>query len=75
MDGARTEVFPQGGALARAKPVYENFPGFRRDISGCRSKEELPKAALDYIAFIERAVACKIKYVSVGASRDAYVEM
>ncbi len=75
VDGVRTEVFPQGGALERAKPVYETLPGFKCDISGCRKKEELPRAALDYIVFIEKSVACKIKYVSVGAGRDAYVEL
>lgn len=75
VDGVRTEVFPQGGALERAKPVYETLPGFKCDISGCRKKDELPRAALDYIAFIEKSVACKIKYVSVGAGRDAYVEL
>ncbi len=75
VDGVRTQAFPQGGALERAKPVYENFPGFCRDISACRKKEELPKEALDYIAFIERAIGCPVKYVSVGAGRDAYIEM
>lgn len=75
VDGVRTERFPQGGALERAKPVYKNFPGFKRDISACRKKEALPQAALDYIAFIEKAVGCRIRYVSVGAGRDAYVEM
>jgi len=55
--------------------VYENFPGFDCDISACRKREDLPQRALDYIAFIEKAVACKIKYVSVGADRDAYIEM
>ena len=44
-------------------------------MSGCRKKEDLPRAALDYIAYLEKAVGCPIKYVSVGAERDAYIEM
>ena len=44
-------------------------------ISACRKKEDLPKEAIDYIAYLEKACGCKIKYVSVGAERDAYVEM
>lgn len=75
VDGRRVDYFPDGEELARAKPVYENFPGFYCDISACRKKEELPQKTLDYIALIQRAIACKIKYVSVGADRDAYIEM
>ena len=75
VDGRRVEFFPDGEELVRAKPVYETFRGFNCDISACRKKEELPEAALAYIAFIEQAIACKIKYVSVGAGREAYIEM
>ena len=74
IDGQRVTDFPSGLRLERAKPVYETLPGFG-DISKCRKKAELPKAALDYIAYLEKAVSCPIKYVSVGAERDAYIEM
>ena len=74
VDGARVEDFPTGARLNRAKPVYEYLPGFG-DVSKCRKKDELPQAALDYIAYLENAVGCPIKYVSVGAERDAYIEM
>ena len=76
LNGKRIDVFPADiDELEAAKPVYEYLPGFCCDISGCRSKEELPKAALDYIRFIEERVGCPIKYVSVGAERDAYITM
>ena len=74
VDGQRVEDFPTGARLDRAKPVYEYLPGFG-DVSGCRKKEDLPLAALDYIAYLEKAVRCPIKYVSVGAERDACIEM
>ena len=61
------------GVLEQAKPVNKMFKGWRTDISGCRKKEELPREALEYIAFIEEAVGVKIKYVSVGAERDQYI--
>ena len=75
LDGRLTQEFPFGEALNRAKPVVEYLEGFHCDISACRKKEELPRAALDYIAYLEKAVGCKIRYVSVGAERDAYVEL
>ena len=74
VDGKRVEDFPTGARLDRAKPVYEYLPGFG-DVSKCRKKEDLPQTALDYIAYLEKAVNCPIKYVSVGAERDAYIEM
>ena len=74
IDGQRTTEFPSGSRLDRAKPVYEYLEGFG-DVSGCRRREELPQAALAYIAYLERAVGRPIKYVSVGAERDAYIEM
>lgn len=74
VDGVRTTAFPSGDRLERAKPVIEYVPGFG-DVSGCRSVEDLPQAALDYIRYIEKAVGCPIQYVSVGAGRDEYVKM
>ncbi len=74
VDGERTDSFPTGRRLAQAKPIYEYMPGFG-DVSGCRKREDLPQAALDYVAYLEKAVGCPIKYVSVGPERDAYIEM
>jgi len=73
--GIRCKHFPAGDKLMRAKPVYEYLEGFKTDISHCRRPEELPKAALDYIRFIEDAVKCPIEYVSVGPGREDYIKM
>ena len=76
LDGRRIDRFPADiDELNAAKPVYEYLPGFHCDIGACRKVEELPQAALDYIRYIEKAVGCPIKYVSVGAERDAYITM
>ena len=74
IDGEITTDFPTGYRLDRAKPVIEYLDGFG-DVSGCRKPEDLPKAALEYIRFIEKAVGCPVKYVSVGAEREEYVQM
>ncbi|NLK39172.1 MAG: adenylosuccinate synthase [Clostridiales bacterium] len=75
VDGEIIRDFPIGARLSRAKPVYEYMPGWKCDISGCRTKESLPKAALDYILYLESLVDCPITYVSVGPERDAYILM
>ena len=75
IDGERVDRFPIGVKLAKAKPIYEYLPGFHCDISGCRKVSDLPKEALDYVHYLEGAVGCRIKYVSVGPDRDAYIKM
>ncbi len=75
IDGKRTTDFPVGKALNIAKPVIEYVDGWNCDISGCRTVADLPKQVIDYVHTIEKLVDCKIKYVSVGAEREAYVTM
>ena len=76
VNGQRIDYFPSDiDELNAAKPVYEYLPGFNCDISKCRTVEDLPKEALDYVRYIEKVVECPIKYVSVGAERDAYITM
>ncbi|MDD3430005.1 MAG: adenylosuccinate synthase [Oscillospiraceae bacterium] len=75
VDGVETCDFPYGDKLQRAKPVVIYMDGWKCDISKCRKWEDLPKAAQDYIRYIEKTVDCKIQYVSVGAEREAYIEL
>lgn len=74
IDGVRTIDFPTGDRLKRAKPVVEYLEGFG-DVSACRSYDTLPEAAKAYITYIEKAVGCNIRFVSVGAGRDEYIEI
>ena len=75
VDGQTVTHFPQGVELAKAKPVYEYLPGFGCDISHCKSAEEMPQAAMNYIRYLESAVGCPIEYVSVGPERDQYFKL
>ncbi len=75
VDGKRIEDFPVGDTLNKAKPVIEYMDGWKCDISGCRRAEDLPKAAMDYVRYLEKSVGCKITYVSVGAEREAYIQL
>lgn len=75
LNGKRISEFPFTDVLDECKPVFETVKGWNKDISGCRKKEDLPKEALDYIAYLEKACECRIKYVSVGPEREAYIEM
>ncbi|MDO8964481.1 MAG: adenylosuccinate synthase [Coriobacteriia bacterium] len=57
-------------AFHHAKPVYEELPGWRTDITGCRTFEELPKEARDYIAFLEDLAEVPVSIIAVGPSRE-----
>lgn len=54
-------------------PVIEMVPGWQEDISGCRTYEELPENARNYIETLERLLNHKIQMISVGARRDQYL--
>ncbi len=74
-DGKETTEFPFPQHLANYEPVFKTVKGWNCDISGCRKKEDLPKEAREYIEFLEESIGAKIKYVSVGAEREAYIVM
>ena len=73
LDGQETDEFPFPCVLADAKPVIETMKGWKQDISGVRSWEELPKEARDYVERIEKAIGCPISYVSVGPERESII--
>ncbi len=73
VNGKEVERFPMGEALDNATPIVKYLPGWKCDITACRTWESLPQQAKEYVEYLEKAVGCKIKYVSVGAARDAYL--
>ena len=73
VNGEETDEFPFPALLPEAKPVFTSMPGWKCDISGIRTYEELPEEARNYIEYVEKAIGCRISYVSVGAERDAII--
>ena len=61
---AKLEVFDH------CRPVYEEMPGWKSDISGARSFSDLPDMAQKYVRRLEKLIGCPIVLVSVGARRD-----
>ena len=73
VNGEIVDRFPMGEALDIAQPVLEYLPGWHCDITAARKWEDLPKEAQDYVNYIEKAVGCRIAYISVGPDRDACI--
>ena len=73
LDGKVIDEFPFPALLAEAKPVMEYKEGWKCDISGVRTWEDLPQAAKDYVTYVEQQIGCHIGYVSVGPERDSII--
>ena len=73
LNGEMTDKFPFPAALDDCKPVIETVKGWKKDISGVRTWEDLPEEAKAYVQMIEKAIRCPIKWVSVGPERDSII--
>ncbi|MEH2194692.1 MAG: adenylosuccinate synthase [Nostoc sp.] len=71
IDGQRSENFPTSSRqFARCRPIYKTLPGWKVSTTECRSLEDLPQQALDYLKFLAELMEVPIAIVSLGASRD-----
>ena len=73
LDGKITDEFPFPSLLNDAEPVLEYLDGWKCDISGVRTWEDLPVQAQKYVLYLEQAIGCHIGYVSVGPERDSII--
>ncbi|ALT80123.1 MULTISPECIES: adenylosuccinate synthase [Streptococcus] len=71
LDGERIDHYPASlEQLKRCKPIYEELPGWSEDITGCRSLDELPENARNYVRRVGELVGVRISTFSVGPDRD-----
>ena len=56
--------------LRRCKPIFEELPGWKEDITSCRTLEELPDNARKYLERISELCNVKISIFSVGPDRE-----
>ncbi len=76
LDGKRVEVPPSDAELLqRCRPIYEEHPGWKRDIGGARKIEDLPQAARAYLARICELTGAELKLIGVGAERNQTIRL
>lgn len=56
--------------LNNSEAVYEEFPGNFGDISGCKTFDELPENAKNYVKRIEELTNTKVGFIGTGAARN-----
>ena len=70
IDGKVTTDFPVTPLLEKANPVLKVLPGWKCEIRGIRSYEELPENCRKYIEFIEKEIDYPITMISNGPGRE-----
>ena len=69
IDGKNSSQVPYD-SYSEVTPIYREFPGWKRDLTGVRQEGELPKEFLSYVKFIEKETGVPIKIISIGPDRD-----
>jgi adenylosuccinate synthase len=73
-EGAVLDTFPyHQSILHSATPEYEELPGFDLDLTSCRSADDLPAEARDYLGFIADFVGVPVRLVGVGPDREQVI--
>jgi len=71
VDGKRTMEIPaQASGYEKIECIYEKFPGWRSSTQGITHFDRLPRAAQDYLKFLEKEAGARIGMVSTGPDRD-----
>ena len=73
VDGVETDQVPFDIA-AQIEPVYTEFPGWKKDLTGIRKESELPQEFKNYIKFMEDYLGVPISIISLGPDREATIE-
>ena len=73
VDGKETDQVPFDIA-AEIEPVYTEFPGWKKDLTGIRKDSELPQEFKNYIKFMEDYLGVPISIISLGPDREATIE-
>ena len=73
VDGVETDQVPFDIA-AKIDPVYTEFPGWKKDLTGIRKESELPQEFKNYIKYMEDYLGVPISIISLGPDREATIE-
>ena len=74
-DGERFHHPPyHQSVLHKVTPIYEELPGWCTDLTGVTERSQLPKEALDYVAFLADQVGVQVGLVGVGPGREQFLD-
>jgi adenylosuccinate synthase len=74
IDGREMHTPPASiAAFNRARPIYEELPGWQSDTSTARRFEDLPQNAQAYIRRVGQLIGKPIEIISVGPEREQVI--
>ncbi len=73
-EGKRISYFPTYN-IGKVTPIYEDFPGWKEDISGVKSFNDLPKNARRFVLSLEKFIGVPVRWISVGPGRDSTIKL
>lgn len=75
VDGQRFDEMPVSQSdFHHAEPIYETMPAWEEDITECRTFDDLPEKAKDYITRLEELSGARMSYIGVGPGREQTIE-
>jgi len=74
LDGQMTDQLPFD-LEANVEPVFTELPGWKTDLTGIRSKDQLPEELQHYIQFLEKELKVPVRYLSVGPDREQIIQL
>ncbi len=75
-EGKEVQTFPADlDLLAKCDPVYETMPGWSVDTTKCRSYDDLPQAAKNYLNRLGELCEVPISIVAIGPDREQTITL
>jgi len=71
INGKKTAEIPaQASGYDQIECIYRKMPGWRTSTQGITTREKLPKAAREYLTFLEKESDARIGMISTGPGRE-----
>jgi adenylosuccinate synthase len=62
-------------ALSKCTPIYQEFPGWKKDTTGARKWNDLPPKCRTYLLAIAKLTGAKLAIASVGPDREQTIQL
>jgi len=70
LDGEKIDWFPShADDLKKLVPIYETIEGWKQDVTGARTVEDLPEKAIAFCLRLQELIGRPIEFISVGPDR------
>jgi len=69
LNGKEIDYLPYDYSLENLEPVYDTLPGWKKELTGVKSMDDIPPELFQYVSYLEHHLEVPISIVSVGPDR------